>query len=149
MSTIQTLRKPRATSAQSLYFYDTLRALASGRALSIEHPLTACPLDPVSAGQTGLEKQSVQKLHNLCGNWSHTLRMLYYGYVSSGRRGSNLHAGIGCLTIYDSELRQLLRSHPGDERIFPRVFFPDELAEARFREVIYGMDRTDAWHCPF
>jgi len=65
---------------------------------------------------------------------------LHYGYVVSGRRLASLHMGIGCLAICDDELRQLLRSHPGDERLFPQVCFPDDLAEARFRKVIRDMD---------
>lgn len=141
MTVVTIARKSRA-------FYDTLKTLVRDGALSIEHPLVICPVDPFSAGQTHQEKRAIQELHNLCGNWSYDLRCLYYGFVQSGRRISNLHAGIGTLTIYDEELRTLLRSHPGDERLFPRVFFPDELAESRFREVIYGMDRTDAWRLP-
>ncbi len=41
----------------------------------------------------------------------------------SGQRIESLHAGISVLTLYDDELRQLLRSHPGDEDVFPRVHF--------------------------
>ncbi len=140
MTHLHTSRAPRATPAQTQYFYATLKTLASGRALPVEHPLTACPLDPFSIGSTSIEKQAAQKLHTLVGNWSYDLRRLHYGFTVSGRRLASLHMGIGTLTIADDELRQLLRSHPGDELMFYQVCEPDELAEARFRKVIRDMD---------
>ncbi|SRR6266487_2546318 len=133
-------RAPRATPAQTRYFYATLKTLASGRALPVEHPLTTCPVDPFSIGSTSVEQRAARKLHANCGNWSYDLRRLHYGFVVSGRRLASLHMGLGTLTIADDELRTLLRSHPGDERLFPHVCFPDEIAEANFRKIVRDMD---------
>ncbi len=62
----------------------------------------------------------------------------------SGQRIESLHAGISVLTLYDDELAQLLRSHPGDEDVFPRVHFWNEREEAVFMQKIHELDRQHA-----
>jgi hypothetical protein len=119
------------TPAQSKYFYIVLRELVIAGDVPYDHPLRQCPLDPFQKGNTRLEAQAVAQLEKLAGRYASQLRRLYYGYCLSGKRHQNLETGIAFLTMWDSELCALLRSHQGDETTFPTVFFPDEQAEAR------------------
>src|SRR5438874_3044058 len=109
----------------SCYFYETLKTLVIEGDVSDSHVLKRLPADPLARGQLKSEMRAVKELERMCGQWSVKLRQLYYGYCQSGKRAQNLHTGITYMTMYDEELRQLLRSHPGDSQIFPTVFFPD------------------------
>ncbi len=131
----------RGTPRQITFFYITLRALVAGRIPPPDHILRRCPLDPFEHGHTRDEHRAVRSLQHAAGNWSHALRQLWYGYIMSGQRIEHLHAGISVLTIYDDELRQLLRSHPDDEQLFPRVHFWNEIGEQSFLQKIRELDR--------
>jgi hypothetical protein len=124
-------KKPRATPDQTDYFYTTLRQLVVDGDVPYDHQLKQCPLDPSMKGVERAEKEAVAELQKRAGGWASDLRRLHYGYIRSGKRQTNLETGIAFCTMWDSELRDLLRSHPGDEMTFPTVFFPDEQAEAR------------------
>lgn len=130
-----------STLAQSHYFYTSLKTLVTAGDLPSDHPLKQCPLDPFTKGTAREETQAIAALNKLAGHrWARELRCLYYGYVGSGRRKSNLHTGIVFLSMYDEELVQLLRSHPGDETLFPRVFIPDEQAEVQHYDMLRRLD---------
>jgi hypothetical protein len=142
MAMSKQVKKPRSTADQARHFYGALARLAEGESLPADHPLLSCPADPFSKGQEIDEKRAVQALHTLVGNWDHDLRRLYYGYRQS-RRLQTLHIGIAFLSMEDDELRQLLRSHPGDETLFPHVFFRDEMAERRHRQRLRQLDSKE------
>ncbi len=134
----------RGTPAQTQYFYSALVNIALDGVLPRDHLLRRCPLDPFESGQTCSERRAVRSLHQSAGNWTFDLRRLWYGYVMSGQRIEHLHAGISILTLYDDERRQLLRSHPEDEQIFPCVHFWDSGEEAAFSAKIRDLDRRQA-----
>ncbi len=134
-------REARATLAQTQYLYSTLRGIALDGVLPRDHLLRKTPLDPFDVGSARDERRALCLLHLAAGNWSYDLRRLWYGYIMSGQRIESLHAGLSVLTLYDDELRQLLRSHPEDEQIFPRVHFWNAREEAAFLQKIRQLDR--------
>lgn len=127
-------------TVQTNYFYDTLRELVTVGTLPPGHPLTSCPIEPFSAGTNTAEKSAIRELRRLAGDrWAYDLRRLYYGFICSGRRISAIHTGLVYLSMYDDELRELLRAHP-DVFQLPHLQLWDELAEKRFYAKIKAMD---------
>ncbi len=131
----------RATPAQTQFFYITLRALVAGRLPPPDHLLRKIPIDPDQVGKTTIEWRAVFALQRAAGNWAYKLRQIWYSYCCSGYCVEAIHRCICYMTMYDDELRRLLRSHPDDEQIFPRVHFWDPEEEAAFRAKFRQLDR--------
>ncbi len=131
----------RATPRQTTFFYITLRALVEGRIPPPDHLLRKIPIDPDQVGKTTIEWRAAVALQRAAGNWAYKLRQIWYSYCCSGYCVEAIHQCICYMTLYDDELRQLLRSHPDDEQLFPRVFCWNSGAEAAFMQKIRELDR--------
>lgn len=131
----------RATPTQTQAFYEILVALVTDGDVLVSHPLRRSPIDPHSSGALkSAPRLALWQLQEMIGNWTYKLRCLYYGYVQSGYNPGNIRLSLAYLTMYDDELRELLRSHEGDDELFPSVFLPDVEAEARHYAMLRQMD---------